>query len=403
MTKVTKTKKLLAAVLCLALLFSLAMCSRSCVSSKTSHSEEQEKERISQAVRASMDPMVGSSGTGIIAYEITDVQISDASAIATVKFTYLDEGDVIRKGSEEYIKSLKAGETADKKLEDYVEEAKKTLTPKETEKTVKLSAKLENDNWVFDVPSDITDAVDGCKELATKEMESKIKEAEAAIAKQGNQDAKDEKDGTSQTEQTPADQTQQPASDPQPQTQQTDQPQEQQPADPPKEDPKQDDEAAKRAEEEAARRAAEEEAARKAAEEEAARKAAEEEAKKKKEEEALHVHTHQWEDIVEIRHHEEQKELQPVEIEPAYDEEIWSDTAKAICKVCGAYFDTGDEVIDHIVIEHDGMGSYTADNVLLDVIHHEAVIEQQWVVTQEAYDEEVKTGQQKCSICGAIK
>lgn len=365
MTKVTKTKKLLAAALCLALLFSLAMCGRSCISGKASRSEEQEKESIRRAVRASMDALLGNSGKGILSYEITDVQISDASAIATVKIAYLDESEAVNKGTDEYIAKVLGGEAESDELHKAcIEEARKTTDPKEVQKEGKINASKKDDSWKVEVlPEDITNAADGDIEITKRVLSKKVETAIGTTNEQSPSDqqtpAAQPQQPTQQTNPQPQQPTQQEA-DPQQQTPavQPQQPQEQQtPTEPPKEDPKP-------------------------------------------------AHVHEWVDITETVHHKEQGHYEDVVVEPAWDEDVYE--AKLICKgpnnswSCGLLFDTTDEVADHIEWDHDGNGSWTTTDVLVDTIHHEAVVKQQWVVTQEAYDEEVTVGQ-RCSICGETK
>ena len=86
-------------------------------------------------------------------------------------------------------------------------------------------------------------------------------------------------------------------------------------------------------------------------------------------------------------------------VEAAYDEPVYD--YKAVCSACGAKYDSGDAVLNHIDDDHDGLGSYSVKKVQVDTIHHAAVTEQRYVVDQAAYDEQVLAGY-RCS-CGATK
>lgn len=111
---------------------------------------------------------------------------------------------------------------------------------------------------------------------------------------------------------------------------------------------------------------------------------------------------HTWVEQTTTIHHDEVGHYETQVIEEAYDEPIKE--TKQVCnyKGCGAYFDTTDEVFEHILVAHDGNASYSSKKVVTGTIHHDAVTKDVWVVDKEAYDETVVTGY-KCSVCGAIK
>lgn len=112
------------------------------------------------------------------------------------------------------------------------------------------------------------------------------------------------------------------------------------------------------------------------------------------------VHTHEWEEVYETIHHDEEGHYEHRCVEEAWDEPVYE--TKAVCKVCGKWFDTADEVGSHIEWEHDGEGSYTAKKVITHYIHHDAVYKDVWVVDKPAWDEKKLTGY-KCKTCGATK
>ncbi len=97
------------------------------------------------------------------------------------------------------------------------------------------------------------------------------------------------------------------------------------------------------------------------------------------------VHTHEWQEVYETVHHKEC-------VHEAWDEDIWEE--RAVCKVCGKYYMTDDEVGKHIVFDHDGEGTYTIKDVVVKTIHHDAEYKE--------WDEKVLTGY-KCKTCGETK
>ena len=82
---------------------------------------------------------------------------------------------------------------------------------------------------------------------------------------------------------------------------------------------------------------------------------------------------HTWVEQTTTIHHDEVGHYETQVIEEAYDEPIKE--TKQVCnyKGCGAYFDTVDEVCDHIELEHDGNASYSSKKVVTGTIHHDAV------------------------------
>lgn len=111
---------------------------------------------------------------------------------------------------------------------------------------------------------------------------------------------------------------------------------------------------------------------------------------------------HSWVEVTSTVHHDETGHYETRTVSEAWDEAIKE--GKAVCNYagCGAYYDTADEVLDHIFIAHDGHASYSVKKVTTGTIHHDAVTEEVWVVDQAAYDETVVTGY-KCSVCGATQ
>lgn len=95
-------------------------------------------------------------------------------------------------------------------------------------------------------------------------------------------------------------------------------------------------------------------------------------------------------------HHDEKGHYESVVVQAAWDENIYEGTN--VCNVCGY---RGLDAGDHILLVHNGAGSYHAEEWVVDTIHHDEVTEQQWVVDTPAYDEQVIAGY-KCS-CGQEK
>lgn len=96
-------------------------------------------------------------------------------------------------------------------------------------------------------------------------------------------------------------------------------------------------------------------------------------------------HQHSWQAVYTTVHHDEVGHYETVTVQAAWDEEemVW----ETICNVCGR---RGGDVPFHIMDDHDGNGSYHSEQVPTgNVIHHEAVTEQKWVVDSPAFDEQV--------------
>ena len=119
-------------------------------------------------------------------------------------------------------------------------------------------------------------------------------------------------------------------------------------------------------------------------------------------------HEHHWVDnIVKIEHPEE-GHYEKVLIQDAWDEEvpIYEEQIRHICNNCNKDI-TGNEN-DHM-FEHLANGELAGwhedvRNVQVgtDIIHHEAVYENKWIVDKEAWTEEVVQGQ-ICPDCGATR
>lgn len=108
-------------------------------------------------------------------------------------------------------------------------------------------------------------------------------------------------------------------------------------------------------------------------------------------------HQHNWQAVYMTVHHDEAGHYETVTVQAAWDEQEMRGTY--VCNVCGYQ---GYDADDHILIVHDGAGSYGYIQVPTGkTIHHDAVTEQRWVVDTPAYDEQVITGY-KCS-CGQEK
>lgn len=114
------------------------------------------------------------------------------------------------------------------------------------------------------------------------------------------------------------------------------------------------------------------------------------------------VHTHFWEAVKEVVHHEAVSHIEGVYVvdQAAYDENIYK--RKIICKQCGAMFDdVGEVYVNHVKESNGACGSYRTEKVLVDVIHHEEEghYEEKKITDVEAYDETVIVGY-KCVTCG---
>lgn len=103
---------------------------------------------------------------------------------------------------------------------------------------------------------------------------------------------------------------------------------------------------------------------------------------------ANHVHLWKAGSVTEqIDHKAKTKEVQiPVK---EWDEEVWSEKEKYICKKCGKYYDTLDEWDEHS--GNTNHGNYEPAKVLLDTIHHPTADEPKYetttVITEQAWSE----------------
>ena len=107
-------------------------------------------------------------------------------------------------------------------------------------------------------------------------------------------------------------------------------------------------------------------------------------------------HEHTW--VEKTIHHEEKGHWENVEIQPAWDEDKWSE--RSICNNCekditGFEYEHGQA---HALKGEKG-GFHTEWRKDKKVIHHKAVYEKQYIVDQEAWDETYYV----CSECGQRK
>ncbi len=108
-------------------------------------------------------------------------------------------------------------------------------------------------------------------------------------------------------------------------------------------------------------------------------------------------HIHNWQPVYTTVKHEEKGHMETVTVTPAWDEEEMQWVT--ICNVCGY---EGGDVPDHIILVHDNNGSYHSEQRPTgNIIHHEAVTEQKWIVDSPAYEEQV-IDHYYCS-CGETK
>lgn len=114
---------------------------------------------------------------------------------------------------------------------------------------------------------------------------------------------------------------------------------------------------------------------------------------------ANHVHLWKAGSVTEqIDHKAKTKEVQiPVK---EWDEEVWSEKEKYICKKCGKYYDILDEWEEHS--RNTNHGNYEKAKVLLDTIHHPTADEPKYenttVVTEKAWSEYYQD--YTCRVCG---
>lgn len=119
------------------------------------------------------------------------------------------------------------------------------------------------------------------------------------------------------------------------------------------------------------------------------------------------VHTHSWEAVTKIVHHDEVGHNEQVLVSAAWTEyvPVYETVCLTICNTCGADI-TGNTIEHpkkHVLAGENGSyrTEYEQRVVGTDVIEHPAEYKTQWVVDKAAYDETVVTGY-KCS-CGATK
>lgn len=114
---------------------------------------------------------------------------------------------------------------------------------------------------------------------------------------------------------------------------------------------------------------------------------------------ANHVHLWKAGSVTEqIDHKAKTKEVQiPVK---EWDEEVWSEDIKYICKKCGKYYDTPEEWNKHS--SETNHGNYEPAKVLLDTIHHPTADEPKYenttVITEKAWSEYYQD--YTCRVCG---
>ena len=116
-------------------------------------------------------------------------------------------------------------------------------------------------------------------------------------------------------------------------------------------------------------------------------------------------HVHDFKPVYDTIHHDEEGYVERTHIQP-WDEYVYE--WHSYCTKCGLDLTencggaTTSAGIDHLETHENG-SSYQVkrSDVLQEVIHHEERVEEEYIVTQEAYDEEILVYYQ-CS-CGEIK
>ncbi len=107
-------------------------------------------------------------------------------------------------------------------------------------------------------------------------------------------------------------------------------------------------------------------------------------------------HTHVWQEIVEIIHHEAVTDYVWVEESPAWDEDVFS--SQVVCG-CGSIFESVLGWEQHSI---DGcIYGYSVQQIKTGSIHHEAQGHNESIIVADAYDETVITGYH-CA-CGAVQ
>lgn len=120
-------------------------------------------------------------------------------------------------------------------------------------------------------------------------------------------------------------------------------------------------------------------------------------------------HTHSWNPITSVVHHEEQGHYEKILVSEAWTEEIpiYEEQEVYICNGCGADItsDPDKHMYEALLVGNTKCAGYSSDwkqiQVGTDKITHDAVYESKWIVDKAAWDETVTTGY-SCS-CGATK
>ena len=94
----------------------------------------------------------------------------------------------------------------------------------------------------------------------------------------------------------------------------------------------------------------------------------------------------------------EEGHYEKVCITPGYYEEVYESCSK-YCYSCGAVMDdwSFDDLLSHSAIH----GSYGTHQMVVDIVWHEAIYEDVWIVDKEEYVQEVIT--EKCIECGCVR
>lgn len=123
-----------------------------------------------------------------------------------------------------------------------------------------------------------------------------------------------------------------------------------------------------------------------------------------KEEKLSHVHN--WNAIYKIIHHDEVGHKEKVLVSEAWDEEVpvYEKVFVMICNECDHVMRNAEELDAHFRENYE-CGSWRDANITeqvgTEIIHHEAVYEERYIVDKEAWDEQV-TEYYRCN-CGDTK
>lgn len=113
-------------------------------------------------------------------------------------------------------------------------------------------------------------------------------------------------------------------------------------------------------------------------------------------------HTHEYEIVYKTVYHEEEGHYEKVLIQEAWVEVVYENEIVKRCNQCGQIMRTEKDIDKHFLESKSctGYSNYWIEE-LVDVIHHDAIYEDKWIVDKAAWDEQVVDYYQ-CN-CGSKK